>query len=549
MSSGSGPQTTPILESVLSYVNEKGFAKAGEIANSLKMQRDLATNMLGYLTQSGKIMGIETGLDATAEPIVVYCSNQFRAQIREKVFRLLETEIAIPEPKLIDKLASDPRPEVRTLLVILLNEIEKDGAIRGIPLVSTQGKSRAYFRSSDQPLIANLVDNVLESLDIMKAAPQSSISRYVGARQKERTSPAILRIVIRHLLYKKKVSCVDSNFWYKGYVTNRKLYFITGSIEPSTPHDVERVFRRSRIRYLWSRKLAELNLSTLESIEKAMLMLQKCEEKGIVQGRSYELVALSCLYLASRETGHPISLNDLHNEASLKWNQSHGLEDKLILQTTIRAVITGLELPPLLDLAGTLIEDITQVITNLEQVLKTEDAELHDLKQFSPDGKSWIRQDSQGQPHLVLAQAHKNWITASKFSSAQESLKTESLKAAETVPKQLMFGKNPLSVASALIYLSAKKLKIPLTQKEIANAAGITEVTVRNTLRAFEHDYRGTDEQQIMDRSLPVTSSQNDVPVCQGCGLSEADGEKLHWVREKSSWFCDDCATYESDEH
>ena len=46
--------------------------------------------------------------------------------------------------------------------------------------------------------------------------------------------------------------------------------------------------------------------------------------------------------------------------------------------------------------------------------------------------------------------------------------------------KNLLVGKDPISMAASIIYLVNLSERKPRTQAEIAKAAGVTEVTVRN---------------------------------------------------------------------
>jgi transcription initiation factor TFIIB len=46
--------------------------------------------------------------------------------------------------------------------------------------------------------------------------------------------------------------------------------------------------------------------------------------------------------------------------------------------------------------------------------------------------------------------------------------------------KNLVVGKDPISMAASIIYLVNLSERKPRTQAEIAKAAGVTEVTVRN---------------------------------------------------------------------
>ena len=46
--------------------------------------------------------------------------------------------------------------------------------------------------------------------------------------------------------------------------------------------------------------------------------------------------------------------------------------------------------------------------------------------------------------------------------------------------KHAVVGKNPLGMAAAALYIAAKTTQEPVTQRELAEAAEVTEVTVRN---------------------------------------------------------------------
>jgi transcription initiation factor TFIIB len=52
--------------------------------------------------------------------------------------------------------------------------------------------------------------------------------------------------------------------------------------------------------------------------------------------------------------------------------------------------------------------------------------------------------------------------------------------------KKLLIGKDPRSMATAALYMASKPLKIKMTQKKLADAAGISTVSLRNRLRELE---------------------------------------------------------------
>jgi transcription initiation factor TFIIB len=53
----------------------------------------------------------------------------------------------------------------------------------------------------------------------------------------------------------------------------------------------------------------------------------------------------------------------------------------------------------------------------------------------------------------------------------------------QIIHRGISAGKNPMSVAATVLYISSSKAGENITQLHIANAAGITEVTIRNRIR------------------------------------------------------------------
>lgn len=69
----------------------------------------------------------------------------------------------------------------------------------------------------------------------------------------------------------------------------------------------------------------------------------------------------------------------------------------------------------------------------------------------------------------------------------REELVSETANFISTLPRQIIFGKRPESIAAASLYLVGSGRGISkCTQKRIARAADVTEVTLRNTVRRIE---------------------------------------------------------------
>jgi transcription initiation factor TFIIIB Brf1 subunit/transcription initiation factor TFIIB len=54
------------------------------------------------------------------------------------------------------------------------------------------------------------------------------------------------------------------------------------------------------------------------------------------------------------------------------------------------------------------------------------------------------------------------------------------------IEKQISAGKKPMGLAATVLYLSCLKTGEDTTQIQMADAAGVTEVTVRNLLRELK---------------------------------------------------------------
>jgi transcription initiation factor TFIIB len=71
-----------------------------------------------------------------------------------------------------------------------------------------------------------------------------------------------------------------------------------------------------------------------------------------------------------------------------------------------------------------------------------------------------------------------------KLSQKTENLATELLQKAKQ--RKEVVGKGPMGIAATALYIASKINIEKITQKEPANAAGVTEVTVRNRFRGLD---------------------------------------------------------------
>jgi transcription initiation factor TFIIB len=185
---------------------------------------------------------------------------------------------------------------------------------------------------------------------------------------------------------------------------------------------------RSRVHSSTDRNLAQAmteieRLSSKISVsppikEKAAVAYRKALDKGLVRGRSINSIAAAALYVACRKSGSPRTLNEIA-KASLVDKKDVSRCYRLLLQE--------------LDFHIPLADPLTYVSKIAE--------------------KTGISGKTQGTAITILREARQK-----RFSS----------------------GKDPMGLAAAALYIACLKNTEKSTQKDIAEAAGVTEVTVRN---------------------------------------------------------------------
>lgn len=157
--------------------------------------------------------------------------------------------------------------------------------------------------------------------------------------------------------------------------------------------------------------------------ERAALIYRKALDKGLVRGRSINAIVAAALYAACRGNGTPRTLREI-TEASLA--------DKKDVARCYRLLLQELDVHP-------------QVADSLTYVSKI--AEKNDIS-----GKT------QGEAIAILRKAKLRRFAA---------------------------GKDPIGLAAAALYIACFQNNEDRTQKDIAEAAGVTEVTIRNRYKAL----------------------------------------------------------------
>jgi transcription initiation factor TFIIB len=158
--------------------------------------------------------------------------------------------------------------------------------------------------------------------------------------------------------------------------------------------------------------------------EKAAVIYRKGLDKGLVRGRSIAAIAAAALYAACREWGTPRTLREIA-EASLV--------DKKDVARCYRLLLRELDIQmPLAD-----------PLTYISKIAE----------------RTGISGETQGLAIKILRQARK---------------------------KRAAAGKDPMGLAAAALYIACLQSDEKKTQKDIAEAAGVTEVTVRNRYKTLK---------------------------------------------------------------
>ena len=157
--------------------------------------------------------------------------------------------------------------------------------------------------------------------------------------------------------------------------------------------------------------------------EKAAVIYRKALEKGLVRGRSIAAISAASLHAACRSTETPRTLREI-SEASLV--------DKKDIARCYRLLLREL------DIQMPIADPLTYVSKIAEQ--------------------TGISGDTQGFAIEILRQARA---------------------------KRAASGKDPMGLAAAALYIACLQNNEKKTQKDIAEAAGVTEVTVRNRYKSL----------------------------------------------------------------
>jgi transcription initiation factor TFIIB len=152
--------------------------------------------------------------------------------------------------------------------------------------------------------------------------------------------------------------------------------------------------------------------------EKAAYVYRKAQERGLIRGDSIGSVLAASIYVAARQSGVLRTLDEISESMEVKPKAAG---------RSYRRIVTELDIKvPVIDHTKYIIKVANKL--GLDEITKRKALEL-------------------------MEQARK---------------------------KNILVGKDPTGMAASILYLVNLTTKSPRTQGEIASAAGVTEVTVRN---------------------------------------------------------------------
>jgi transcription initiation factor TFIIB len=158
--------------------------------------------------------------------------------------------------------------------------------------------------------------------------------------------------------------------------------------------------------------------------EKAAVVYRKALDKGLVRGRSIAAIAAASLYAACRGSGTPRTLSEIA-EASLVDRKDVARCYRMLLQEL------DVHMP---------IADPLMYVSKIAE-------------------KNGVSGKTQGTAIQILRDARR---------------------------KRFAAGKDPMGMAAAALYIACLQNNEKITQKDIADAAGVTEVTVRNRYKVLK---------------------------------------------------------------
>jgi len=158
--------------------------------------------------------------------------------------------------------------------------------------------------------------------------------------------------------------------------------------------------------------------------EKAAYIYRKALEKKLVRGRSISALIAAALYAACRESGTPRTIKEVSSEINIRRRD---------LAVSYRMLLREL------DMKMPVVDSVQCIARIASQVGISEKTKRHAIK--------------------ILKKAEES---------------------------QSLAGKDPMGLAASSLYLASLKMGEKISQKQVALASGVTEVTIRNRCKGLK---------------------------------------------------------------
>lgn len=198
---------------------------------------------------------------------------------------------------------------------------------------------------------------------------------------------------------------------------------------PISTKQKEIITRIKRLQRTESEEKLELVLNIIQEViaklslpreirERAILIYKECQKKNILKGKKGKIIAVSSVYAACKQLSIPVTIHDIAKASKLPERKIERFYKFIVKELSLK-------IPPTLP-------DI--YIERLRTELKLSD-----------------------------------------------NVKIKSLEILEDERiKNIINGKNPITIATAIIYIASILSNEPVTQRKLAKVSGVTEVTIRN---------------------------------------------------------------------
>lgn len=160
-------------------------------------------------------------------------------------------------------------------------------------------------------------------------------------------------------------------------------------------------------------------------VEKSAYLFRKAEQKKLLAGRSNQSVLCAVVYMACRITDTPRTLNDISDAAGIK---------KKVIQRVYRLLSANLD-------------DVQSVSYSPTEFIERISSEIRVSEKTRRDARK------------ILQFGQKRGITS---------------------------GKHPMSMAAAAVYLAIQDNQEKVSQTRLAQASGISAVTIRNRVKELQ---------------------------------------------------------------